>query len=65
MATTRHRSLVERGESKALVGDKGFANTYQKCQNENETTDIHESLKKTTMRAHRDSSKATRLFLTK
>ena len=42
MATTRRRSLVERGERKVLVRDKDLAHK-KKCQIE---TDIHESKEK-------------------
>ena len=58
MATTRHRSLVERGGRKALL--ETLQQQNKKCQ---EKPDIHESKEK--IRAHRASSKATRLFLTK
>jgi len=58
MATTRHRSLVERGGRKALLKT---LNTHQKKMSGK--TDIHESKEK--IRAHRASNKATRLFLTK
>jgi len=40
MATTRHRSLVERGRRNAFVRDKGLA--HQK-KNVRENPDIHES----------------------
>jgi len=40
MATTRHRSLVERGERKAFVRDKNLAHTQKK---KSEKTVIHES----------------------
>jgi len=50
MATTRHRSLVERGGRTAFVRDKGLAHTHRrgakrgtKCQ---ETPGIYESKKK-------------------
>ena len=59
MATTRHRSLVERGERKALLET---LHTHTKKMSE--TKPIFTNLKKKT-RAHRASSKATRLFLTK
>jgi len=67
MATTRHRSLVEKGGRKALLEalhthkkhKKNKKNTKKKCQKK---TNIHESKEK--IRAHRASSKATRLFLT-
>jgi len=58
MATTRHRSLVERGGRKALLET---LHTHQKQMSGK--PDIHESKEK--IRAHRASSKATRLFLTK
>jgi len=59
MVTTRHRSLVERGGRKALL------ETLQTHKNKNmfKTTDIHDFKEK--IRAHRASSKATRLFFTK
>jgi len=62
MATTRHRSLVERGGRKALLETLHThkKKTQKKCQKK---TDIHESQEK--IRAHRASSKATRRFLTK
>jgi len=47
MATTRHRSLVERGGRKAFVRDKGLAHKKKKqgkqCQKK---PDIHESKEK-------------------
>jgi len=58
MATTRRRSLIERGGRKALLETLHAKKQYQ------EKTDIHES-KNTKIRAHRASSKATRLFLKK
>ena len=51
MATTRHRSLAERGGRKALLE---ILHTKKKCQKK---TDVHESKEK--IRAHRASSKAT------
>jgi len=60
MATTRHRSLVERGGREAFVIDKGLP--HKKEQEKN--IRIYTTLKKN-IRAHRASSKATRLFLTK
>jgi len=57
MATTRHRSLVERGGRKALLET---LLTKEKCQEK----PIYTNLKKK-IRAHRASCKATRLFLTK
>ena len=59
MATTRHRSLVKRGGRKAFVRD--LAHQKKKWQ---EKKPIFTKLKKK-IRAHRASSKATRLFLTK
>jgi len=59
IATTRHRSLVERGGRKALL-ETLHTNTKQICQKK---ADTHESTEN--IRAHRASSKATRLFLTK
>jgi len=50
MATTRHRSLVERGGRKALL--ETFHTHKQKCQKK---TDIHEFKEK--IRAHKASSK--------
>jgi len=61
MATARHRSLVERGGRKALLEALHTQKKNEKsCQKK---PDIHESKEK--IRAHRASSKATRLFLTK
>ena len=57
METTRHRSLVEKGGKKALL------ETLHTQKKMSEKTDIHESKEK--IRAHRASSKANRLFLTK
>ena len=62
MATTRHRSLVERGGRKAFVRDKDIAHT-QKGKNIRENPKFTTVKKK--IRAHRASSKATRLFPTK
>jgi len=56
MATTRYRSLVERGERKALL-ETLHTNQKKKCQKK---IDIHESQEK--IRVHRASSKATRLM---
>jgi len=58
MATTRHRSLVEGDGRKALL-----ETLHTHTQNKSDKPDIHESKEK--IRAHRASSKATRLFLTK
>jgi len=63
MATTRHRSQVERGGRKAFVRDKGPAHT-QKRGGKNVKKKIFTNLKKR-IRAHKASIKATRLFLTK
>ena len=57
MATTRHRSLVEKGRRKALLET---LHTKKKCQK----TPIYTNLQKK-IRAHQASSKATTLFLTK
>ena len=51
MATTRHRSLVERGGRKAFVRDKGLAHTQKKGGEKKREKmsgkiDIHESKKK-------------------
>jgi len=61
MATTRHRSLVERGGRKALL--ETLHTHKNKPKKKSGKTDLHESKEK--IRAHRASSKATRLFLTK
>ena len=58
METTRHRSMVERDGRKAFFSDKDLAQKKR-----SEKTDIHECQEK--FRAHRASSKNTRLFLTK
>jgi len=60
METTRHRSLVERGGRKALLET---LHTHTHTKN-SETKQIFTDLKEK-IRAHRASSKATRLFLTK
>jgi len=57
MATTSHRSLVERGGRKALLET---LHTQKKMSGK---TDVLESKQK--IRTHRASSNATRLFLTK
>ena len=46
MATTMHRSLVERGGRKAFVRDKDLAHTHKKGKKLRGKTDIHESKKK-------------------
>ena len=58
METTRHRSLVERGERKALLETLHTHKKMVKRKN-----DIHEPKEK--IRAYRASNNATRLFLTK
>jgi len=60
MATTRHKRMVERGRRKALLET---LHTKKKKEKMSGKTDIHEFKEK--IRAHRSSSKATRLFLTK
>jgi len=60
MVTTRHRSLVERGGRKALLKT---LHTQKRKKKISEKTDIPESKEK--VRAHRASSKITRLFLAK
>ena len=48
MATTRHRSLVERGGREASVRDKGLAHTQKGGKKRGEMSgkpDIHESKK--------------------
>jgi len=67
MATTRHRSLAERGGRQAFVREK--LHTQKRGKREKKKKKIQENsiftdLKKRS-RAHRASSKATRLFLTK
>jgi len=62
METTRHRSLVERGGRKALLETLHTHTTKNKKMSE--TKLIFTNLKEK-IRAHRASSKATRLFLTK
>jgi len=64
MATTRHRSLVERGERKAFVRDKGLAHQKKRGIKNVRKNPIFTNLKKR-IQAHRASSKATGLFLTK
>jgi len=58
MATTRHMSLVERGGKKALLENLHTQNEI------GQEKPIFTNLKKT-IRAHKASSKATRLFLAK
>jgi len=43
MATTRHRSLAERGGRKDFVKDKGLAHAKKEGEKMSEKTDIHES----------------------
>jgi len=65
MATTRHRSLVERGGRKALETKKGLAHKKQKgVKKDVRKNPIFTNLK-TRIQANRASSKAIRLFLTK
>jgi len=66
IATTRQRSLAERGGRKAFVRDEGLAFTQKKGEKNKkcQETPVFTSLKKR-IRAHRASSKATGLFLTK
>ena len=64
MATTRHRSLVERGRRKAFVRDKGLAHTKRQKGKKMSENPIFTNVKKR-IRAHGASSKATRLFLPK
>ena len=66
ISTTRHRNLVEKGGRKAFVRDKGLAHTpKRKKENKNSRKpQIFTNLKKK-IRAHRASSKATRLFFYK
>ena len=61
MATTRHKSLFEGGGRKAFVRDKGLAHTKKKCQKKCQKNPIWTNLKRR-IRAHRTSSKATKLF---
>jgi len=67
MARTRHRSLVEKGGRKAFVRDKDLA--HQTNKNKRREKNVRKKLiftnLKKKIRAHRASSKATRLFLTK
>jgi len=63
MATTRHRSLVERGGRKAFVRNK-IAHT-QKMENKMSEENRYSMTLKKKIPAHRASSKATRLFVTK
>jgi len=59
--TTRHRSLVERDRKKALLKT---LHTHKHKKKMSETKPVFTNLKEK-IRAHRASSKATRLFLTK
>jgi len=61
MVITRHRSLVETGGRKDFVKDKGLAHT-QKGGGRYQKKTRFTNLKKW-IRAHRASSKATRIFL--
>jgi len=47
MATTRHRSLVERGGRKAVIKDKGLAYTQKKEKKEKISGKIFTKLGKT------------------
>jgi hypothetical protein len=58
MTTTRHKSMVERGGRKTLL-ETLHTHTKKNVKKKR----IHESKEK--IRAHKASSKATRLFLTK
>ena len=61
METTGHRSLVERGERKALLETLHTHIHKKKCVRKNPIfTNLKEKI-----RAHSAASKATRLFLTK
>jgi len=49
--TNRHRSLIEMGGRKALVGDKGLAHTYERKKKTRKTEmsakpDVHKSKEK-------------------
>ena len=63
METTRHRSLVERAGRRALW-ETIHSHTKNKNKKNSETKPIFTNLKEK-IRAHRVSSQATRLFLTK
>jgi len=66
MATTRHRSLVERGGRKAFIRDKERHCTQKKQEEKNASKKlIFTNQKKRRIQAHRIPSTATRLFLTK
>jgi len=47
MATTRHRSLVERGGRKAVIRDKGIAHTQKKEKKEKISGNIFTKLRET------------------
>jgi len=64
METTRHRSLVERGGKKALLETLHTHSQKNKNQKNSGTKPIFTNLNEK-IRAHRASSRATRLFLTK
>jgi len=67
MATTRHRSLIEKGRRRAFVRDKGLTHTKEKAkkkETKRQQKPIFTNLK-TRIRAHKASSKATRPFLMK
>jgi len=46
MATTRHKSLVERGSRKAFVRDKGLAQKKKRENKMSKKPNIHESEEK-------------------
>jgi hypothetical protein len=52
MVTTRHRSLVERGRSKAFVRDKGLAHTQKRKKKSSDKTCFHESKEKDSPSEH-------------
>jgi len=58
MKTARNKSLVERGGRKALL-----ETLHTQKRKRQKKPDIHESKEK--IRAHRASSEATRIFVTK
>ena len=64
LETTRHRSLVERGGRETFVRDKDLAQKKEKKERKKMSGKKFTNLKKR-IRAHRASSKATGLFLTK
>jgi len=64
MATTRHRSLVEKDGRKACIEDKGLASIHTKREEKIRKNLIFSSLKNQRIRAHRASSNPKRLFRT-